>query len=197
MFADGHDVVACEVLYKHAQELLGRLVHERRLTARAVYGFWPANSDGDDIIVWADDARKDELTRFHMLRQQEPKADAKPNRSLADFVAPVSSLVPDYIGAFAVTAGIGVDAVVKEFEKKHDDYGAILTKALADRLAEAFAEFLHKQAREDWGYGKGETLDNDQLIDEAPRCRGSRLGWNWMVPKVGMLQKSCGTNCVT
>jgi len=104
-----------------------------------------------------------------MLRQQEPIADARPNRSLADFVAPKESFAPDYIGAFAVTAGIGADAFAAEYERAHDDYSAIIVKAIADRLAEAFAEYLHAQARRDWGYGKDEALSNDQLIDEEYR----------------------------
>jgi 5-methyltetrahydrofolate--homocysteine methyltransferase len=112
-------------------------VAEKRFTARGVYGFWPANSIGDDIAVYKDDARNVEIARFHMLRQQEPIADGRPNRSLADFVAPKESMAPDYVGAFAVTTGIGVDELVKEFEAQHDDYNAIIAKALADRLAEA------------------------------------------------------------
>ena len=168
---------AARELYDHAQVILTRIIAERKIQARAVYGFWPANSDGDDIVVYKDDARKEELTRFHMLRQQEPKADDKPNRSLADFIAPRSSLVPDYIGAFAVTAGIGVDALVKEYEAQHDDYSAIITKALADRLAEAFAEFLHKQAREEWGFGRQEMLNADDLI--AENYRGIRPAFGY------------------
>jgi len=164
-------------LFENAQEILKRIIKERRFQARAVYGFWPANSDGDDIVVYKDDARKEEATRFHMLRQQEPIADRKPNRSLADFIAPVGSLVPDYIGAFAVTTGIGVDALVKEYEGQHDDYNAIITKALADRLAEAFAEFLHKQVRDDWGYSKDEKLSPDELIDE--KYRGIRPAFGY------------------
>ena len=164
-------------LYDHAQALLQRIIRERTLQARAVYGFWPANSDGDDIVVYKDDGRKEELTRFHMLRQQEPKADDKPNRSLADFIAPRESLVPDYIGAFAVTAGIGVDALVKAFEAQHDDYNAIITKALADRLAEAFAEFLHKKVREEWGYGAGEQLSAEDLA--AGNYRGIRPAFGY------------------
>jgi 5-methyltetrahydrofolate--homocysteine methyltransferase len=164
-------------LFENAQEILKRIIKERKFQARAVYGFWPANSDGDDIVVYKDDGRKEELTRFHMLRQQEPIADRKPNRSLADFIAPVGSLVPDYIGAFAVTTGIGVDALVKEYESKHDDYSAIITKALADRLAEAFAEFLHKQVRDDWGYSKNEQLSPDELIDE--KYRGIRPAFGY------------------
>jgi 5-methyltetrahydrofolate--homocysteine methyltransferase len=164
-------------LFENAQEILKRIIKERKFQARAVYGFWPANSDGDDIVVYKDDARKEELTRFHMLRQQEPIADRRPNRSLADFIAPVGSMVPDYIGAFAVTAGIGVDALVKEYESKHDDYSAIITKALADRFAEAFAEFLHKQVRDDWGYSKDEKLSPDELIDE--KYRGIRPAFGY------------------
>jgi 5-methyltetrahydrofolate--homocysteine methyltransferase len=156
-------------LYEQAQKLLARIIAEKRITARGVYGFWPANSDGDDIVVYKDDARTIEIARFHMLRQQEPIADGRPNRSLADFIAPKESLAPDYIGAFAVTAGIGADALAAEYEAQHDDYSAIIVKALADRLAEAFAEYLHQQARRDWGYGQDERLTNEQLIAEAYR----------------------------
>ena len=156
-------------LYEHAQGILARIVAERRITARGVYGFWPANSDGDDIVVYKDDARQVEIARFHLLRQQEPIADGRPNRSLADFVAPKSSLAPDYLGAFAVTAGIGADELAREYEAARDDYSAIIVKALADRLAEAFAEYLHAEARRDWGYGRDEQLSNEALIAEAYR----------------------------
>ncbi len=149
--------------------MLARIVKERRLTARGVYGFWPANADGDDIVVYKDDARREVVGRFHMLRQQEPIADKRPNRSLADFVAPKTSMAPDYLGAFAVTAGIGADDLAREYEQQHDDYNAIIVKALADRLAEAFAEYLHAQARKDWGYGANEALSNEQLIEENYR----------------------------
>ncbi len=142
-----------------------------------MYGFWPANAVGDDIVVYKDDARRTVLATFSMLRQQEPIADGRPNRSLADFVAPKASMAPDYIGAFAVTAGIGVDALVKEYEAKGDDYSAIIVKALADRLAEAFAEYLHAQARQDWGYGKDESLSADELI--AGRYRGIRPAFGY------------------
>ena len=168
---------AARELYDNAQVILKRIIAERKFQARAVYGFWPANSDGDDIVIYKDDGRKEELTRFHMLRQQEPIADNKPNRSLADFIAPISSRVPDYIGAFAVTAGIGVDALVKEYEAQHDDYSAIIAKALADRLAEAFAEFLHKQAREEWGYGKDEHITAEDLV--AEKYRGIRPAFGY------------------
>jgi len=164
-------------LYEHAQALLARIVSEKRFTARGVYAFWPANSIGDDIVVYKDDARVTELARFHMLRQQEPIADGRPNRSLADFVAPKDSMAPDYIGAFAVTTGIGVDELVKEFEAQHDDYHAIMAKALADRLAEAFAEYLHAQARKDWGYGKGEQFSPEELA--AEKYRGIRPAFGY------------------
>jgi 5-methyltetrahydrofolate--homocysteine methyltransferase len=168
---------AARDLYGHAKGILDRIVREKLLTARGVYGFWPANADGDDIVVYKDDARRTVLARFPMLRQQEPIADNRPNRSLADFIAPKSSLAPDYVGAFAVTAGIGVDAVVKSYEQQHDDYSAIIVKALADRLAEAFAEYLHAQARKDWGYGKGESFSNDDLI--AEKYRGIRPAFGY------------------
>jgi 5-methyltetrahydrofolate--homocysteine methyltransferase len=168
---------AARDLYRHATAVLDRIVREKRLTARGVYGFWPASSLCDDILVYKDDARRVEAARFHMLRQQEPIADGRPNRSLADFVAPKAALAPDYIGAFAVTAGIGVDTLVKEYERQHDDYSAIIVKALADRLAEAFAEFLHAQARRDWGYGKSEHLSNDDLI--AEKYRGIRPAFGY------------------
>ena len=164
-------------LYENAQAILKRIVAEKRLTARGVYGFWPANTVSDDIVVYKDDARRVELARFHMLRQQEPIADGRPNRSLADFVAPKDSLAPDYLGVFAVTAGIGADALAAEYEAQHDDYSAIIVKALADRLAEAFAEYLHAQARRDWGYGANERLSSDDLI--AEKYRGIRPAFGY------------------
>ncbi len=168
---------AARELYDNAQALLTRIVAEKRFTARGVYGFWPANSVGDDIVVYKDDARNVELARFHMLRQQEPIADGRPNRSLADFVAPKESMAPDYIGAFAVTTGLGVDELVKEFEAQHDDYHAIMAKALADRLAEAFAEYLHARARHDWGYGKDEQFTAEELA--AEKYRGIRPAFGY------------------
>jgi 5-methyltetrahydrofolate--homocysteine methyltransferase len=168
---------AARDLYAHARTLLDRIVRERLFTARGVYGFWPANACGDDIVVYRDDSRRTELARFHMLRQQEPIADGRPNRSLADFVAPRTSGAPDYLGAFAVTAGLGVDAVVKDFERQHDDYNAIIAKALADRLAEAFAEYLHAQARRDWGYGANDALSIDALV--AEQYRGIRPAFGY------------------
>lgn len=159
-------------LYDSAQAMLKRIVKERKFQARAVYGFWPANSDGDDIVVYRDDGRREELTRFQMLRQQERIAGNEPRRSLADFIAPKASLIPDYIGAFAVTTGIGVDALVNEYEAQRDDNSAAITKMLAVRLAEAFAEFLHKQARDEWGYGTEERLSAADLV--AGKYRGIR-----------------------
>jgi 5-methyltetrahydrofolate--homocysteine methyltransferase len=161
---------AAKELYDHAQKLLQEIVNGKLIRARGVYGFWPANSDGDDIVLWTstEPGRPKKITaRFPMLRQQEVIADDKPNRSLADFVAPIDSGVTDFVGAFAVTAGIGVDTLVKKYEAAHDDYSAIIVKAIADRFAEAFAEYLHAQARRDWGFG--DALSNDELIDENYR----------------------------
>jgi len=169
---------AARDLYQNAQKLLKQIVDGKLIRARGVYGFWPANADGDDVVLWtaSESGRpKKVAARFPMLRQQEVIADNKPNRSLADFVAPIESGVTDYVGAFAVTAGIGVDAIVKKYEAAHDDYSAIIVKALADRLAEAFAEYLHAQARKDWGFGN--ALANDDLIDE--KYRGIRPAFGY------------------
>ncbi len=139
------------------------------LTANAVYGFWPAESRGDDVVLFADDTRTTELTTFHMLRQQWQRQGQSEFRSLADYIAPQGSGRKDYMGAFAVTAGLGCDELAMSFFKQHDDYNSIMTKALADRLAEAFAELLHARARREWGYGQSEALSNDELIDEQYR----------------------------
>jgi 5-methyltetrahydrofolate--homocysteine methyltransferase len=171
---------AARELYDHAQTLLKRIVDERLLTLRGVYGFWPANTVGEDIIVSNPESRipnPGPVTAFNMLRQQEEIGDDKPNRSLADFIAPVESGITDYLGAFAVTAGIGVNELVARYESDHDDYHAIMAKALADRLAEAFAEYLHARARKDWGYGAGERFSNDDLIHE--RYRGIRPAFGY------------------
>jgi 5-methyltetrahydrofolate--homocysteine methyltransferase len=160
---------AARELYDQAQTLLRTIVAERTIAARGVYGFWPAAGDGEDLVLFEDESRARIAARFPMLRQQSPIADGRPNRSLVDFVAPRESGVADYVGAFAVTAGLGADELVRQFEAQHDDYQAILVKALADRLAEAFAEYLHARARRDWGYGADEALSNDQLIDEDYR----------------------------
>jgi 5-methyltetrahydrofolate--homocysteine methyltransferase len=152
-------------LFADAQQLLDEIIAKKLIRAKAVYGFFPAQRVGEDVEIYADESRTEPLTKFHFLRQQMGKGDGSPNWSLADFIAPQG----DYIGAFAVTTGHGLDELVKKFKANHDDYNAIMAEALADRLAEAFAEYLHKQAREDWGYGKAERLSTEQLIDEAYR----------------------------
>ena len=156
-------------LFHDAQQLLKNIVGQKLLTANAVYGFFPANSVGDDVELYTDETRTKVLATFHMLRQQMEKQSNEFNHSLADFVAPKSSGLKDYFGVFAVTTGQGTDELCKKFEADHDDYSSILTKALADRLAEAFAEYLHKQAREDWDFGKSENLTNEELIREKYR----------------------------
>jgi len=171
---------AARELYEHAQALLKQVVDHKLLTLRGVYGFWPANTVGEDIIVSSPEPRvpnSDPIAIFNMLRQQEEIGDGKPNRSLADFIAPLESGIVDYLGAFAVTAGLGVDDLVKRYEADHDDYHAIMVKALADRLAEAFTEYLHARARTDWGYGSNERLSNDDLIHE--RYRGIRPAFGY------------------
>jgi 5-methyltetrahydrofolate--homocysteine methyltransferase len=159
---------AATELYGHARELLGRIIDSRLLRARGSYGFWPANSDGDDIVLYTDESRRSEVVRFNMLRQQESLPSGQANRSLADFVAPAGSGVADYIGAFAVTAGLGADELVKRYERQRDDYRAIMVKALADRLAEAFAEYLHARVRREWGY-ETDALSSDDVIAETYR----------------------------
>jgi 5-methyltetrahydrofolate--homocysteine methyltransferase len=156
-------------LFSDATKLLQEIVDQKLLRASGVYGFWPAASSGDDIILYKDDSRTTELMRFHTLRQQWERKGQASFYALADFIAPVESGRRDYLGAFAVTTGLGTEALVQRFEADHDDYNAIMAKALADRLAEAFAEWLHKQARLDWGFGRDEQLSNEQLIDEGYR----------------------------
>ncbi|MEP6968309.1 MAG: vitamin B12 dependent-methionine synthase activation domain-containing protein, partial [Pseudomonadota bacterium] len=157
-------------LYADARAMLRRIVEERWYEARGVLGLWPANADGDDIVVWADDTRTVERARLHTLRQQMAKSSGKANLALADFVAPVGA---DYIGGFAVTAGHGVEAIVARFKAAGDDYSAILASALADRLAEAFAEALHHKVRAKfWGYAPDEPLNTEALL--AERYRGIR-----------------------
>jgi 5-methyltetrahydrofolate--homocysteine methyltransferase len=159
-------------LYDKATQLLDEIVKGKLLTAHAIYGFFPANSDGDDIIVYTDPKRQEERCRFRMLRQQWEREGQKDFRSLADYIAPASSGVPDFLGAFAVTAGFGAPEMVHRFKADHDDYNAIMVEALADRLAEAFAELLHARARRDWGYGQQERLSTEELI--AEKYRGIR-----------------------
>ncbi len=156
-------------LFDDAQALLKDIVGRKLLRARGVYGFFSANSVGDDIELYSDESRTGVLATFHTLRQQTPKPEGQFNQALADFVAPKSTSLPDYLGAFAVTTGIGIEALCERFEKDHDDYNSIMVKALADRMAEGFAELLHKKAREEWGYGTGENLSNEDLIREKYR----------------------------
>ncbi len=159
-------------LFDDAQALLRRILDTTRLEARGAYGFFPANAVGDDVEVYTSEAGSGLLTTFHFLRQQADKQGREANFALADFVAPRDAGRVDFVGAFAVTAGHGCDALVGEFEAQGDDYSAILAKALADRLAEAFAEWLHRRVRAEWGYGRDEALGIDELIRE--RYRGIR-----------------------
>jgi 5-methyltetrahydrofolate--homocysteine methyltransferase len=163
---------AARDLFATAQEILGRMRREKRLTPRGVYGFWPARRIGDDVVLYSDEARATETARFPMLRQQMTRTDDNPHSSLADFVAET-----DYVGAFAVTAGLGLDSLVAEYESAQDDYSALISKALADRLAEAFAEAMHERARREWGIGEPVSLDNDALI--AEQYRGIRPAFGY------------------
>jgi len=163
---------AARELFANAQELLKTIVDQKLFSAHAVYGFYPANSEGDDIIVYADVTRTQELTRLHTLRQQKDTQRGTPQLALADFIAPRDSGQIDYIGAFAVTAGHGTQELAEKFDKDNDQYNSIMTKALADRFAEAFAEYLHQRARAEWGYGKAEKLSHEELI--AEKYRGIR-----------------------
>src|SRR6202521_4009391 len=154
-------------LYDDARKMLDLIVKENWFKAQAPIGFWPADADGDDIVVYADDTRKTKIATFHTLRQQLEKREGRFNAALSDFIAPVASGVPDYIGAFVVTAGIGEDVIADRFKHANDDYSSILCKALADRLAEAFAERMHARVRrEHWGYAPDEALSPEQLILE-------------------------------
>jgi 5-methyltetrahydrofolate--homocysteine methyltransferase len=168
---------AARELYDNGRTLLDRIISEKLLTPRGVYGFWPANQDGDDIIVWGDEARSREQHRFHMLRQQATKPNEQPYFCLSDFVAPATTGLADHIGAFAVTTGIGADALSKSFEKDHDDYNSIMVKALADRLAEAFAELMHQRARREWGCEPEDGFTNQELI--AEQYRGIRPAFGY------------------
>jgi 5-methyltetrahydrofolate--homocysteine methyltransferase len=160
---------AASSLYADATEMLDRIVEERWLQARGVVGFYPANSDGhDDLLVYANEQRDEVVMRLCHLRQQRSKAANQAQNCLADYIAPADTGKADHIGAFAVTAGIGIEEHVERFEAQHDDYSAIILKALADRLAEASAEYLHKRVRKEfWGYAPKEQLSNNELIKEA------------------------------
>ncbi len=163
-------------LFADAQQLLADIVAKKSLQLRAVYGLFPANAVGDDVEVYTNGSRRHLRTTFHFLRQQIEKGDGTPNWCLADFIAPklpVGQAQPeDYIGAFAVTSGIGLQDIVEQFKAQHDDYNAIMAEAIADRLAEAFAEYLHKRVREEWGFGRAENLAPNELI--AEKYRGIR-----------------------
>ena len=167
IFDDKFVGVEAKKLYDDAQVLLKRIVKEKLLQANAVIGFWPANSVGDDIELYTDESRQQKLTTIYTLRQQAEKVKGEPYYALSDFIAPKDCGIADYWGGFAVTAGIGCDELVAEFERDYDDYNSIMAKALADRLAEAFAEKMHELVRKDyWGYAKTEQLDTDKLIKE-------------------------------
>jgi 5-methyltetrahydrofolate--homocysteine methyltransferase len=159
-------------LFADANELLDQIIAEGKVKANAAYGFWPAASDGDDVILYKDESRQEELTRFHFLRQQWERKGQKDFRSLADYVAPKDSGREDYVGGFVVTAGVGADEMAEELKRNHDDYNAIMVQAVADRCAEALAELLHQRARQDWSYGAEENLTAEQLI--AEKYRGIR-----------------------
>jgi len=161
---------AARSLYADAREMLDQIVGEKWLRARATVGIFPASRDGDDVVVYTDEGRKTELQRFNFLRQQKPKAAGRANRCLADYIAPAGTGLKDHIGLFAVTAGLGIEKKLAEYEKAHDDYTAILLKALADRLAEALAEHTHRRVRtETWAYAPRESFDNEALIREEYR----------------------------
>jgi len=165
---DARQGEAARQLYADAQAMLKRIVDERWFTPRAVIGFWPANAVGDDIRLYTGESRQETLATFFTLRQQLSKRDGRPNLALADFVAPEGIGKPDYIGGFVVTAGPEEDRIARRFEGANDDYSSIMVKALADRIAEAFAERMHQRVRaEFWGYAPGENLSNDELIAEA------------------------------
>lgn len=167
IFQDATVGTEAKTLYDDANKMLDEIIANKLLTAKAVAGLFPANSSGDDIILYENDKCEIERSTIHTLRQQVQKTGGNPNLALADFIAPKEKGFADYIGAFAVTAGIGADTLVKKYEAEHDDYSAIMIKALADRLAEAFTELLHQKVRKEyWGYASDEALTNDDLIRE-------------------------------
>ncbi|MGC2550586.1 MAG: vitamin B12 dependent-methionine synthase activation domain-containing protein, partial [Candidatus Sulfotelmatobacter sp.] len=155
-----------------ANTLLDLIIERNLITARGVYGFFPANAVCDDVELYADETRGKVLERFHFLRQQSNKEGSEPCRSLADFIAPKETGLRDHIGAFAVTSGLGLKELCDKFKAENDDYNAIMAEAIADRLAEAFAECLHKRVRDEWGYGCAEGLSKTDLI--AEKYRGIR-----------------------
>ncbi|MGM0746269.1 MAG: methionine synthase, partial [Bacteroidota bacterium] len=162
---DHHAGAQARKLFDEANHLLDKIIDEKLFTAHGVIGLYPANSVGDDIELYQNQQRDEVIATFHTLRQQSKKRSGQPNKALSDFIAPKDSGKADYLGAFAVTTGHGVRELVKKFQADHDDYNAIMTKAIADRLAEAFAEYLHQEVRKSlWGYAKAEDFDNDELI---------------------------------
>ncbi len=167
---------AARELFSHGQAMLQELIDGEKLTANVAYGFWPAWAEGDDIVLFEDESRTHEVARYPMLREQNSRGETDPCLSLADFVAPQETGLMDYMGAFAVTAGIGAEEVARAFEKDNDDYSAIMVKALADRLAEALAEYMHARARREWGY-ETEEPSNDELIGE--KYRGIRPAFGY------------------
>jgi 5-methyltetrahydrofolate--homocysteine methyltransferase len=156
-------------IFTEGNSLLDLIIEKDLITARGVYGFFPASAMGDDVDLYADGSRTEVLERFHFLRQQANREGSEPCRSLADFIAPKETGLSDHIGAFAVTTGIGLKELCERFRAENDDYNAIMAEALADRLAEAFAECLHKQVRDEWGYGCAEKLSKEELIQEKYR----------------------------
>jgi 5-methyltetrahydrofolate--homocysteine methyltransferase len=166
---EGDRGVQARQLYSDGNALLDKIITTKPITARGVYGFFPANAVGDDVVLYADCQRQKVLEEFHFLRQQANKEGSEPCRSLADFIAPKETGLADYIGAFAVTSGIGLKDLCDRFRAEHDDYNAIMAEAIADRLAEAFAECLHKRVRNEWGYGRAENLSSADLIQEKYR----------------------------
>ncbi len=174
---DPRQGAAARELFENARELLDEIIEKQWLRPRAVYGFWPARRDGDDVVLYNDEDLAGEVARFPMLRQQAIQAQGKPNRSLADFVAAKDDGIADYVGAFALTSGTEANDLAAGFEKDLDDYRAIMVKAIADRLAEAFAEFLHARVRKEWGFGADESLTYEDLI--AERYRGIRPAFGY------------------
>jgi 5-methyltetrahydrofolate--homocysteine methyltransferase len=161
---------AASNLYADARRMLKQLIAEGWLEARAVVGLFPANAVGDDVEVYADEERRQPLATLSFLRQQKGKPPGQPHECLADYIAPKSTGVQDYIGAFAVTAGIGIEEHIARFQRGHDDYSSIMLKALADRFAEAAAEHFHERVRRElWGYANEESLTNEQLVREEYR----------------------------
>jgi 5-methyltetrahydrofolate--homocysteine methyltransferase len=177
IFSDPAQGETARELYDQALRLLERMKADKSIKARGVYGFWPAVAEGDDVVLFEDESLGREIARFPMLRQQADRGEGEHTTSLADFVAPKALGIVDYVGAFAVTGGIGAEELAKHFERDHDDYNAIIVKALADRFAEAFAELLHERARRDFGYGEREKLSQTELV--AEKYRGIRPAFGY------------------